>query len=65
MRGGAVAGAGTIAGSIMDAVEQVKPQLAETMTFLPAMKWVFVALVLVGIGAVIYARLDDHRKGSM
>jgi lysozyme len=65
MRGGAVAGAGTLAGSIMDAVEQVKPQLAETMTFLPAMKWVFVALVLVGIGAVIYARLDDHRKGSM
>jgi len=64
MRGGAVAGAGTLAGSIVDAVEQVKPQVAETMTFLPAMKWVFVALVLIGIGAVIYARLDDHRKGA-
>jgi len=64
LRGGAVAGAGTVAGSVLEAVENAKPQVAEAMWFMPALKWVFVGLVLVGIGAVIYARLDDYRKGE-
>ena len=64
LRGGAVAGAGTIAGSVLEAVENAKPQVAEAMWFMPTLKWVFVGLVLVGLAAVIYARLDDYRKGE-
>jgi len=64
MRGAGVAGIGTVAGSVIEMVEQAKPQVAEAMWFLPAAKWVFIALVLIGIAAVIYARLDDHKKGE-
>ena len=60
IKGGAVAGGATITAIVADATEQV-----QALTFLSAetMQMALTALTLMGIGAVLYARWDDWRRG--
>lgn len=60
IKGGAVAGGATITALVADATEQV-----QALTFLSpeTLQMALAALALVGIGAVLYARWDDWRRG--
>lgn len=60
IKGGAVAGGATVAAIVADATEQL-----QSLTFLNSeiLQMTLTALALVGIGAVLYARYDDWRRG--
>ena len=51
-------------------VEVAQDILAETQTailplvpFLDTLRWVFIAVALIGVVVTIYARLDDWKRG--
>jgi zinc D-Ala-D-Ala carboxypeptidase len=63
MRGGGAAGMATLGTAVVEVVQNV---LAETQSailplvpYLDTLRWVFIAVALVGIAVTIYARLDD------
>lgn len=60
IQGGVVAGGATVAALVADATEQIR-----VLTFLPpeTLQTVLGGLALIGIGAVLYARWDDWRRG--
>ena len=60
IQGGVVAGGATVAALVADATEQVR-----MLTFLSpeALQTILGGLALIGIGAVLYARWDDWRRG--
>jgi GH24 family phage-related lysozyme (muramidase) len=60
MTGAAVAGAG-VAAELSEVAEQIKP----LVDYSEYVKLVFVAITLVGIGLVVYARYDDRRNGRV
>lgn len=57
--GGTIAGGATIASEI---VKETQEQVEAAIPYADIMQYVFLALVLTGIGITIYARWDDHRK---
>lgn len=66
VQGGMLATGGTVgsvATELAADVTQAAADVSPLMDYLPAMKWVFVALTLLGIGLTIYARWDDRRAG--
>lgn len=60
IQGGAVAGGATLAALVSDATENVR-----ALSFLPpeTLQTILGGLALIGIGAVLYARWDDWRRG--
>lgn len=67
IKGGGAAGIGTVGAA---GVEVVQSALAEAqgavqplIGHLDTLRWVFVALALAGIAVMIYARLDDWKRG--
>ena len=67
MKGGGAAGVATLG---VAGVEVAQSVLAETQTailplvpYLETLRWVFIAVALVGIAVTIYARLDDWKPG--
>ena len=67
MKGGGAAGVATLGAA---GVEVARDVLAETQTailplvsYLETLRWVFIAVALVGIVVTIYARLDDWKRG--
>jgi hypothetical protein len=67
VKGGQVAATGTIGAAAVEALRDNMGPMQETLfriaPFLDAAKWALLALTLVGIGAMIWARIDDRRKG--
>jgi hypothetical protein len=68
MKGGGAAGVATLGAAGVEVAQNV---LAETQSavlplvpYLDTLRWVFIALALVGIAVTIYARLDDWRRGQ-
>lgn len=65
--GQAVAGTGTAGASAVELlasdVSAAQTAVGSVMDYLPAAKWVFVALVFAGIALTVYARIDDWRRG--
>jgi hypothetical protein len=68
MKGGGAAGVATLGAA---GVEVAQGVLAETQTavlplvpYLDTLRWVFIAVALVGIAVTIYARLDDWKRGQ-
>ena len=65
--GQAVAGTGTAGASAIELlasdVSTAQTAVSSVMDYLPAAKWVFVALVFAGIALTVYARIDDWRRG--
>lgn len=66
MAGAGMAGAGTAGGAAVEeisaAVSEAQIELAGFAAYLPALKWVMIALAVAGIALTIYARLDDWRE---
>lgn len=67
MKGGGAAGVATLGAAGVEVAQSV---LAETQSavlplvpYLDSLRWVFIAVALVGIAVTIYARLDDWKRG--
>lgn len=68
VQGGVIAGAATAAGAIYEAAGDVIKEAADAVVPLAAfdgdaVKMVLAAIALMGIGAAVYARFDDRKKG--
>ncbi len=67
VKGGQVATAGTLgAGAIETVQETLEPATTTLMAIAPYLevaKWALLIVTLVGIGVMLWARIDDHRKG--
>jgi hypothetical protein len=68
MKGGGTAGVATLGSAGVEVAQKV---LAETQSAvlplvpnLDTLRWVFIAVALVGIAVTIYARLDDWKRGA-
>ncbi len=68
LKGGGAAGVATLGAAGVEVAQSV---LAETQSavlplvpYLDTLRWVFIAVALVGIAVTIYARLDDWKRGS-
>ena len=40
------------------------PTCAPLVPYLDTLRWVFIAVALVGIAVTVYARLDDWKRGQ-
>jgi hypothetical protein len=67
VQAGQVATAGTVCASTIEAVQQIiQPASDALLTLVPYLeiaKWLLLGVTLVGIGIMLWARIDDHRKG--
>lgn len=67
VKGGQVATAGMLGAGTIEAVQETLEPAATTLMaiapYLEAAKWALLILTLVGIGVMLWARIDDHRKG--
>jgi hypothetical protein len=68
MKGSGAAGVAMLGAADIEVAQNV---LTETQSailplvpYLDTLRWVFIAVALVGIAVTIYARLDDWRRGS-
>jgi zinc D-Ala-D-Ala carboxypeptidase len=68
MKGGGAAGVATIGAAGVEVVQQAvvdtQSVLQPLIPYLDTLRWLFIAAALIGIGATIYARWDDWRKGK-
>jgi zinc D-Ala-D-Ala carboxypeptidase len=67
MKGGGAAGVATLGAAGVEVAQDV---LAETQSaiqplvpYLDTLRWLFIAVALIGVSVTIYARWDDWRKG--
>ena len=67
MKGGGAAGVATIGAAgvevMQQAVTDTQTALQPLIPYLDTIRWLFIAVALIGIGTTIYARWDDWRKG--
>ena len=67
VKGGQVAAASTIGagaiGAIQETVGQAHEALVGVVPYLDAAKWGLLAVTLIGIGIMLWARIDDRRMG--
>lgn len=67
VKGGQAATAATAGLGVVEAVQQTidpaRDALVGMVPYLEIAKWLLLAVTLVGIGIMIWARIDDHRKG--
>ena len=68
LKGGGAAGIATVGAAGVDVAQQV---LTETQSailplvpYLDTLRWVFIAVALIGIAVAIHARIDDWKKGQ-
>ncbi|AGH98930.1 structural protein P5 [Micavibrio aeruginosavorus] len=67
VKGGQVATAGTLGAggieAIQDSLEPATTTLMAIAPYLEAAKWLLLVVTLIGIGVMLWARIDDRRKG--
>ena len=67
MKGGGAAGVATIGAAGVEVVQQAvtdtQSALQPLIPWLDTIRWLFIAVALIGIGTTIYARWDDWRMG--
>lgn len=67
MKGGGAAGVATIGAAGVEVVQQAVTDtqfaLQPLIPYLDTIRWLFIAVALIGIAVTIYARWDDWRKG--
>lgn len=68
LKGGGVAGIATVGAAGVEVAQEV---LAETQSairplvrYLDTLRWVFIAVALIGIAFAIHARIDDWKRGQ-
>jgi len=67
VKGGQAATAATAGLGVIEAVQQTldpaRDALIGIAPYLETAKWLLLAVTLIGIGVMLWARIDDHRKG--
>ena len=67
VKGGQAAATATAGLGVVEAVQQTldpaRDTLASLAPYLDAAKWLLLAVTLIGVGVMLWARIDDHRKG--
>jgi len=67
VRGGKAATAATVGLGALQAVQDglapARDSLQMLVPYLDIAKWLLLAITLIGLGVMIWARIDDHRKG--
>ena len=63
VQGGQVAASATVLGLTAEAVRQVEPAIPLLQSLLQVAPWVVGAAALAGIAYMIWARIDDRRRG--
>lgn len=67
VKGGQAATAATVGLGAIEAVNSAitpaRDSLQMLVPYLDIAKWLLLAVTLIGVGAMIWARIDDHRKG--
>lgn len=67
VKGGQVATAGTLGAGAIEAVQEtLEPATSALLAIAPYLevaKWALLVVTLIGIGVMLWARIDDHRKG--
>lgn len=67
VRGGQAATAATVGLGALeaakDALDPARDALQTLVPYLDVAKWLLLAVTLIGVGIMIWARIDDHRKG--
>jgi hypothetical protein len=63
VKGGQVAAGATLLGLTVEAVKDIEPAVPLLQTALQAAPWVVGIIALLGIGYMIWARIDDRRRG--
>lgn len=67
VKGGQAATAATVGlgalESIKDGLDPARDTLQTLVPYLDIAKWLLLAITLVGIGIMVWARIDDYRKG--
>lgn len=67
VKGGQAATAATAGVGVIEAVQQTidpaRDALVGLAPYLEVAKWLLLVVTLVGIGVMLWARIDDHRKG--
>ncbi len=58
----ATVGLGTVE-SLRDTLDPARDSLQMLVPYLDIAKWLLLAVTLIGLGVMIWARIDDHRKG--
>ncbi|TCO68500.1 YcbK family protein [Rhodovulum euryhalinum] len=68
MKGGGAAGVATLGAAGVEVAQQVladtQSALLPLVPHLDTLRWLFIAVALVGIAVTIYARLDDWKRGQ-
>ena len=54
---------GRAIGAIQDTIGQAHDALVGVVPYLDSAKWGLLAVTLIGIGVMLWARIDDRRKG--
>ena len=67
MKGGGAAGVATLGAAGVEVVQQAvadtQSAILPLVPYLDTLRWVFIAMALIGVSVTIYARWDDWRKG--
>jgi len=67
LKGTGAAGVATIGAAGVEIAQEVLAEaqgaVLPLVQYLDALRWVFIALALAGIGLAVWARIDDWRKG--
>ena len=68
MKGSGAAGVATIGAAGVEVAQNVLAETQSTILplvpYLDTLRWVFIAVAIVGIGVAIYARIDDWKRGQ-
>jgi hypothetical protein len=68
MRGSGAAGLATVGAAgvevAQDVLAETQAAIAPLVPWLDTLRWVFIAVALLGIGVAVYARWDDWRRGT-
>ena len=67
VKAGQAATAGTVSMGVLEAIQETLEPATNALLgmapYLEAAKWFLLGLTLVGIGLMLWARIDDHRRG--
>jgi hypothetical protein len=68
LRGGGAAGAATVSAAGVEVLQDVLAETQSTIQplvpYLDTLRWVLIAIALIGIAITIHARLDDWKRGQ-
>lgn len=61
--GATTATAGVTLTAATDVMQEVSGQIEPLIPYAESLKYLFIAMAIIGIGITVYARLDDRRRG--